>query len=108
MQKCDGCGMRIWSTDQGICPKCFPEENRAVYGIKPKAVEVMAVNVPYQKPVVDPLPEYADPDKTLSAVTKFYILKVYEEENKHKTNAAKKLGITAKTLYNHLYKYKVI
>lgn len=44
--------------------------------------------------------------KTLAEVTRAYILKVLHSTGGHQTNAARILGITPKTVYNKLKRWK--
>lgn len=106
MKTCNECNMRLWSTDKGICPTCRPEENRASYGLAPLAKVVEQVREP-KKTLITQMVE-TEEDVLLSSVVKAHILKVYEESGRHKTKASRKLGISIKTLYNHLDTYGVM
>lgn len=116
MKTCDDCGMRLWSTDKGICPTCKPEENRASYGLAPLVKMVpVTINVNIKPNEIMSLgqitietAEEAQEATLLSDVIKSHVLKVYENSGRHKTKSAKKLGITVKTLYNHLDRYGVV
>ena len=116
MKTCDQCNMGLWSTDKGVCPTCKPEENRLAYGLAPLAqmiakeptretrrVLIETKVETTQEPTVTTIE-----GSTLSDVVKFYILKVYEETGKNKAKTSRKLGITNRTLYNHLDRYGVM
>jgi transcriptional regulator with PAS, ATPase and Fis domain len=101
--------MRLWSTDKGVCPTCKPEENRAVYGLAPLAKVVEQVREP-KRTLVRPLTQMVETqeDVSLASIVKAHILKVYEENGRNKLRASKKLGISNRTLYNHLDMYGVM
>ena len=40
---CKLCTGKLWTTDKGICPTCFPDENRAIYGLKPLVKPTIAI-----------------------------------------------------------------
>jgi len=126
MKACNDCGQRLWSTDKGVCPTCRPDENRAVYGLKPLQ-EVVFKQEPTIKTMIDtnplapslrtqktkgrptnPAQEGFENSESLENVIKSHILKSYELSGKNKSRAANKLGITVKTLYNHLDRYGVV
>lgn len=112
MKTCNECNMRLWSTDKGVCPTCKPEENRAVYGLAPLAKVVEQVREPRKiliQKVSDPTTETCcTMSETLADVVKAHVLTVYEQNKRNKARAAKVLGITTKTLYNHLDRYGVV
>lgn len=111
MKICNECNMRLWSTDKGICPTCRPEENRASYGLAPLAKVVEQVREPKKILIHNPLTGESilrDTDMTIASVVKAHILKVYEENGKNKARTSKKLGISNRTLYNHLDMYGVM
>jgi hypothetical protein len=58
MKECNDCGQRLWSTDKGVCPSCKPDENRAVYGLKPLQ-EIIATKEPTLKTMVETAPAKA-------------------------------------------------
>ena len=122
MKECNDCGQRLWSTDKGVCPSCRPDENRAVYGLKPLQ-EILATQEPTLRTMVETTPSKAkryagrptnpaqegfESSESLEDVIKNHILKSYELSGKNKSRAATKLGITVKTLYNHLDRYGVV
>lgn len=107
MKACDSCGQRLWSTDKGVCPTCKPDENRAVYGLGSlieKVPEVVVDRRTADEVYVDSL----GTDESLSRVVRSYVLKIYNDSGKNKSKAAKRLGITVKTMYNHLDRHGVL
>lgn len=112
MKTCDQCNMRLWSTDKGVCPTCKPEENRAVYGLAPLAKVVEQVREPRKiliQKVTDPTTETCcTMSETLADVVKNHIIATYEKHGKNKARASRALGISNRTLYNHLDMYGVM
>lgn len=94
--KCKSCNLKLWSTDNGICPKCHPEQSKVNYGVSPKENNIIE-----QKYVV----ETTELKGTLDDVAKMYTELVYLKNNKNKTKTAKELGVSLKTLYNHFDRY---
>jgi DNA-binding NtrC family response regulator len=107
MKTCNLCNMRLWSTDKGVCPTCFPLENRAVYGLK-VTPEPQPVIINSFQPRGAKVPTFIPPKAgTLADVVRGYILQTYEESEGNKAKVARTLGISIKTLYNHLDRYGV-
>jgi DNA-binding NtrC family response regulator len=100
MKVCNKCETTLWTSDRGFCPLCNPIENSAAHGIKYVPREELAIEA---KEIVIP----AQP-VTLAEVTQAYIIKVYSECGQSKIKTSKKLGITVRTLYNHLNRYGVV
>lgn len=112
MKTCNDCGMRLWSTDKGVCPGCKPDENRAVYNLPPLA-KVVAEDKREPKKILiqNPLEgtcTVRNISETLADVVKDHILTTYNRYGRNKARTSRALGISNRTLYNHLTNYGVM